>query len=464
MRHHLLSSRTFAMTGFALVLAACGGNGGVANMSPLMPLTFQPLRPAHAPVDRERRHTASGKIQHVVIIVQENRSFNNLFYGFPRAKTQDYGYDTYGNKITLGQIGLETWWDLDHSSNSFFEACNGVGSIPGTNCQMNGFNEEYAGCSGSCPPNPQYAYVPHTETKPYFDMGKQYVLADQMYASNFDASSFISHQYIIAAQAESSVNYPWGAWGCPGGSGDMISEVGPNRQIPSGYQQACFGDTSLGQEADNAGVSWGFYTATVNGDGGIWSAYQANKYVYNGSDWKNDIITPQTQFFNDVSNGNLRQISWVTPTCENSDHAGCGSNTGPSWVTSLVNAIGQSKYWDSTAVIVFWDDYGGWYDPEAPAYVDYDGLGLRIPMLVISAYAKKHHVSHVHYEHGSILKFVEDQFGLPRLSASDTRATSIEKDCFDFNQPPRTFKMIPSAYDKRYFLHQPIDHRVPDWN
>ena len=380
-----------------------------------------------------------------------------MLYGFPGAKTAKYGYDTSGDKIPLKPIGLETTWDLDHSSTSFFEACNGTGSIPGTDCRsLNGFNKEWVGCSRSgalaCPTDhPQYAYVPHSETKPYFAMGKQYVVADQMYASNFDASSFISHQYIIAGQAESSVNFPYGAWGCDGGSGDIISLVGPDRQVPYGSQQACYNDTSLGQEADKAGITWGFYTAALDGDGNIWSAYQANRYVYYGSDWKNDIITPQTQFFNDVSNGKLRQINWITPTCENSDHAGCASNTGPAWVASLVNAIGESKYWDSTAIIVFWDDYGGWFDPEAPAYVDYDGLGLRIPMIVVSAYAKSGYVSHVHYEHGSILKFVEDQFGLGRLAASDARAASIEKDCFNFKKPPRAFQAIPDVARQELF-------------
>ena len=96
-------------------------------------------------------------------------------------------------------------------------------------------------------------------------MGKQYVVADQMYASNFDASSFISHQYIIAGQAESSVNYPFGAWGCPGGSGDQIQIVGPKRQIPYGYEQACFGDNSLGEEADEAGISWAYYAVSYSG-------------------------------------------------------------------------------------------------------------------------------------------------------------------------------------------------------
>jgi hypothetical protein len=123
--------------------------------------------------------------------------------------------------------------------------------------------------------------------------------------------------------------------------------------------------------------------------------------------------------------------------------------------------LGTTQYWDSTAIFVFWDDWGGWYDPEPPAYVDYDGLGIRVPMIVISAYAKKGHVSHVPYEHGSILKFVEDQFGLGRLAASDTRATSPEQDCFNFNQSPRQLTPISSPRDKAYFLHQPSDYRLP---
>jgi phospholipase C len=462
-----LMSRTLICASIGLFLSACNGNSGLTSTTPGLPLNSQSDSRSLGPMEDVRPHGASSKIQHVVIIVQENRSFNNLFYGFHGATTAKYGYNTYGQKIKLEPVPLETTWDIEHNSWGFEAACNGTGSIPGTNCQMNGFDGEGVGCGGSggpsCPnSNPPYSYVPRYETKPYFDMAHQYVLADQMYASNFDASSFISHQYIIAAQAESSVNFPGGTWGCPGGSGDEIGTVGPDRQVPYGYQIACYNDTSLGEEADNAGISWAFYTSTVYGDGGIWSAYQANKYVYYGSDWTNDVITPQTRFFSDVSNGKLRQISWITPTCENSDHAGCGSNTGPAWVASLVNAIGQSKYWDSTAIFIFWDDYGGWYDPEPPAYVDYDGLGMRIPMLIVSAYARKGRVSHVHYEHGSILKFVEDQFGLGRLAASDTRATSPEKDCFDFNKPPRAFTVIPSALGKEYFMHQPIDHRPPD--
>jgi len=455
------ASRTLSVAAFALFLSACGANSGL-GVSPGLPTVSSSH--AFVPSRRVHRGASSGKIKHIVIIVQENRSFNNLFRGYPGAKSADYGYDTYGHRIKLLPIGLETTWDLDHSSNSFFQACNGTGSIPGTNCKMNGFNQEWVGCYSSCPiKHPQYAYVPRTETEPYFDMAQQYVLADQMYASNFDASSFISHQYIISGQAGGgAVNYPYNAWGCPGGPSDMISKVGPQRQIPYGNEVVCWDPTTLGDELDTAGLPWAFYATSYSGYVTIWSAYQAINHIYNGPDWGKDVFTSKSQFFNDISSGKLRAVSWITPTCGNSDHAGCGSNTGPSWVTSLVNAIGTSKYWDSTATFIFWDDYGGWYDSEPPAYVDYDGLGLRLPMVIVSAYAKKAYVTHTHLEHGSILKFVEDTFGLPRMTASDKRANS-PNDAFDFSQPPRKFLKIQAPYDQNFFMHQPRDNRIPDW-
>jgi phospholipase C len=459
------ASRTLSVAAFVLFLSACGANSGLA-VSPGLPTASSSQ--AFVPNGGVHRGPSSGKIKHIVIIVQENRSFNNLFRGYPGAETADYGADTYGHRIKLLPIGLETSWDLDHSSNSFFEACNGTGTIPGTNCRMNGFNREWVGCYSNCPiKHPQYAYVPRTETEPYFDIAEEFVLADQMYASNFDASSFISHQYIISGRAGAgpydAVNYPYGSWGCPGGSSDMISMVGPQRQIPYGNPEVvCWDPKTLGDELDAAKLPWAFYATSYSGYITLWSAYQAINHIYNGPDWSKDVFSDKMQFFNDISNGKLRAVSWITPTCANSDHAGCGSNTGPSWVTSLVNAIGTSKYWDSTATFIFWDDYGGWYDPQPPAYVDYDGLGLRLGMLIVSAYAKKGYVTHTHLEHGSILKFVEDTFGLPPMAASDKRA-NLPSDAFDFSAPPRKFAKIEAPYDLNYFKHQPPDNRIPDW-
>ena len=459
-RHVVLS---LSAASLALSFSACGGGDAVTTAVPGGLRGGVPAGTHRSGVLGGR--SSSGKIKHVVIVIQENRSFNNLFYGFKGARTAQYGYDSSGERIAIEPVVLETSWDLQHSSIAFFADCNGTGSIPGTNCRMNGFNNAGVECNKSgyvpCPiEHPQYAYVPHSETKPYFEMAKRYVLADQMYSSVLDGS-FTSHQYIIAGQSESAVNWPAVPWGCPGGSGDMVTTLTQQRVI-DGYEVACWNTKTLGDELDAKGISWAYYAAPVDGPPGVWSAYQVIKHIYYGSDWSKDVISPPSQFLTDVSRGHLRAVSWVTPTAANSDHPGSRSKTGPSWVASVVNAVGESKYWDSTAIFVFWDDWGGWYDPEPPAYVDYDGLGIRVPLIIISPYAKRGHVSHVRYEHGSILRFVEDQFGLGRLAASDTRATSPEQDSFNFNQPPRKFKPISSPYGKAYFLDQPADYRLPD--
>jgi phospholipase C len=445
----------------AMSLAACGGNGSAGGTGP----AFAPnlghangVRFGGVPL------ASSGKIQHVVIVVQENRSFDNLFAGYPGADTQSYGYDIHNHKIVLAPIPLEEPWDIQHSSANFFKACNGRGKIPGTKCRMNGFNTEKASCkmhgSPPCPnADPQYGYVPSTETGPYVAMAQQYVLADKMFESNLDGGSFISHQYIIGAQAPSSaVDFPLNVWGCPGGKSDTIKTLTPQRTYGPPVQ-ACFSNDTLATELDTANIPWRYYADSVTN---IWSAYQANFPIWHGPDWGKDITAPSRSFLTDVANGKLDAVTWITPSCTDSDHSGCQSNHGPDWVASVVNAVGQSPFWDSTAIFVFWDDYGGWYDHVAPRYVDYDGLGFRVPMLVISPYAKQNYVSHVEYEHGSILKFVEDQFGLPRLSASDTRAKSPAEDCFDFTQPPREFVPIPAHLKASYFIHAPIDPRPPD--
>ena len=412
------------------------------------------------------RSLASGKIQHVIIIVQENRSFDNLFAGYPGADTQSYGYTNDGTKVKLQPLTMKTTWDLAHSSYSFFQACDGQGSVPGTMCKMDGFNVEAVKCGHAFEPpcpikHPQYAFVPHSETTPYFDMAKNYVLSDRMFESDLDASSFVSHQYIIAGQSSSTVNFPNSVWGCDGGPSDTIPTLLQNRQIGSPIQ-ACFDNTTLGDELDAAHISWAYYTAALKTGDGIWSAYQAIRHIRYGSDWSTNVISPQTKFFDAINNETLPAVSWVTPTCANSDHAGCASNSGPDWVASLVNAVGQSKYWSTSAIFVFCDDYGGWYDHVAPKMIDYDGLGFRVPLLIISPYAKKNYVSHVQYEHGSILRFVEDQFGLGRLAASDKRAISPASDCFNFSKPPRKFVAIPSKLNQSYFLHEPLDMRIPD--
>ncbi|MFY9738064.1 MAG: alkaline phosphatase family protein [Candidatus Cybelea sp.] len=402
--------------------------------------------------------TGAGKIEHVVYIVQENRSFNDMFMGYPGADTVSSGKNSLGQKVKLQPVSLKTVYEVDHSAAAMFVACDGTGKLPGTHCRMDAFNKEVA--EGG-PPNGQYVYVPHSESKPYFDMAHEFVLADRTFASQLD-ESFVAHQYIIAAQADSSVNVPTAQWGCEGAAGDEVATITPQRTIgPS--QRPCFNYQTLGDEFDTAGISWHFYTSKYTEPlGGYWSSYQAVKHIFNGPDWHKDITVPQKTFLTDIAAGKLASFTWITPLCVDSDHMACGGGLGPSWVTSLVNAVGESKFWNSTVVFVQWDDWGGLYDHVPPPHRGYDGLGFRVPLIVISPYAKKNYVSHVQYETASVLRFAEDLFGLPQLSKADRRATSPAADCFDFSKKPRRFVPITAPEGPDFFLRQPNDNRIPD--
>jgi phospholipase C len=130
----------------------------------------------------------------------------------------------------------------------------------------------------------------------------------------------------------------------------------------------------------------------------------------------------------------------------------------------VINAIGKSPAWQSTAIIVVWDDWGGWYDHVAPPLpVQFGGLGFRVPMLVVSPFAKRGYVMHADYEFGSILKVIEQNWGLPPLGTTDVRAASFINDAFDFGQSPRGFVPLATRYSRSYFEHQgPSNHPVDD--
>jgi phospholipase C len=393
---------------------------------------------------------ARSPIKHVVFVVQENRSFNNLFMGYPGATTAKYGYDRYGHKIALQPISLTAQWDIDHSFAAFVTACDGQGKLPGTDCKMDGWNGETL--DGINPPkNAPYGYVPRNEIKPYWTMAKRYVLADDTFASNLDGS-FTAHQYAVAAFADHTVNVPATDWGCEGGKTDTTATLTPKR-LKGRRIVTCFGFPTIASEADAAGVSWRFYAPAIADFGGIWSSYQADRPIYDGPDWATDVVNPPSQFITDVGNGTLADVTWITPTYATSDHPGFNSKEGPAWVASVVDAVGQSKFWNSTAIFVLWDDWGGWFDPVKPVYEDYDGLGFRIPLIVISPYAKEGSVTHVQYETASVLRFIEDTVGLGQLATSDARANDPAADptTFDFKQKPRAFQAIPGAQPPAYW-------------
>jgi len=376
------------------------------------------------------RSPAAGVIQHVVFIVQENRSFNNFFVGYKGATTQKFGYNKSGARIKLTAMTLAATCDIDHSANAFFAAYD------------NGKNDGWDSESQNCGANYPYRYTQRSDVQIYWDMAKEYVLADQFFQSHLDGS-FIAHQYAIAAYANHEVNFPSSSWGCEGGTNDVVPTLNADRSYGPNVP-VCEDYPTLGDLLDTAGVSWRFYTPSLQ-SWNLWSSYSAINHIYQngqGPDWLNDVISPETKVTADIQNGTLAGMTWVVPSWANSDHAGSGSKTGPGWVSSIVNAVGNSQFWNSTAIFIVWDDWGGWYDPVLPIYKDYDGLGYRIPCLMISPYSPNGSVTHVQYEMSSVLRFAEDLFGTGQLAASDARAADPADDpgAFNFSQSPRKFK------------------------
>jgi phospholipase C len=256
------------------------------------------------------------------------------------------------------------------------------------------------------------------------------------------------------------IDFPTPAsWGCdaaPGTVTSMITASGHYLRDKGPFP--CFTYATLRDLLDAKGLSWLYFTNTSHAH--VWNAFDAISAVRYGPEWQSNIVIPQTQIYQTIANAQLPAVTWVVPDALDSDHPALHSDTGPSWVASIVNAIGESAYWPSTAIVVVWDDWGGEYDNVPPPQITGQGLGMRIPMLIVSAYAREAapntpgYISHTQYEFGSILKFVEDNWGLGRLGTSDVGANSII-DSFDFKQPPRAFTPISSKYSKEYFKRRP---------
>jgi phospholipase C len=191
------------------------------------------------------------------------------------------------------------------------------------------------------------------------------------------------------------------------------------------------------------------------------NAAQPNATACTGSDWTNNVVLTNTQVLTDIANNQLASVSWVIPTGLESDHALLNDGSGPSWVSSIVNAIGNSSYWGNTAIIITWDDWGGWYDHVAPQILNSYEYGFRVPMIVMSPYARPAYVSHVTHDFGSILKFIELTFNLPSLGYADVAADDLS-DCFNFTQMPIQFQTIAAPLNANYFLNDKRPPTDPD--
>lgn len=394
----------------------------------------------------------SDHIKHVVIMVQENRSFDNLFNGYPGSDTVSAATLADGTTLPLKKIGLEDGIDVDHTHNQFVRDFDGD--------KNDGWNTAAAILIAPTPqPQPSgyaYAYVDPNETAIYRTLASRFVLADRMFQSN-SGPSFAAHQYLIAGQSANIAEVPSASpWGCDAPAGTTTEALNAQGQEIVG-PFPCLSYSTLGDALDTAGRSWAYYAPQIGTDvgGNIWTAYDAVRQIRYGPDWTTRVRHPETTIFADIAARALPDVSWVIPTIAHSDHPQAHSATGPQWIASVVDAIGNSSYWSDTAVIVVWDDWGGFYDHVVPPQLDVMGLGYRVPMLVISPYAKHGYVSHVQHEFASVLRFTEEVFGLPPLgTAAEARADDLA-DCFDLTQSPQAYTAVATQAEHR-LMRQPV--------
>ncbi len=463
----------FGFVAIVAALAACGGAGAPGG--------------ALLPPSADGSDGSDAKpIKHVVVVIQENRSFDNFFATYPGADGTKVGHAApmppiirkacsppivEPTTVPLKQVPLTGGTDLDHVYAGYQLVLDGG--------KMDGWDLDRSGADGRGSPTCTYAYqyVNPSDIAPYWDIAKQYVLADHTFQTQ-GSGSFTAHQDLIAggtdiSPAEALIDNPtYFPWGCDANK-TVVTAVIKKRTgkvFRFGGPFPCLSYPTMRDLLDAKGISWKFYAVAVqkeqgknHGDtAGIWSAFDAIKAVRYSREWRTNVTRTNLDFFSDVKNRRLPSVSWITPDGVNSDHPQEKSDTGPSWVASIVNAVGESPYWSSTAIVILWDDWGGFYDhvpPPRPRTWE-GGPGFRVPLLVVSPYVR-HHVDHTVYQFGSILKFIESLWRLGSLGNNDADSTSLGN-AFDFHMAPRKFTPIQAKYSRDFFLHQQPSGHPPD--
>jgi len=368
-------------------------------------------------------------IQHIVFIMKENRSFDNYFGTYPGANGATTAPISTGQTITLGHtpdvtprdIAGHGWYDYtsgwDGGKLDMFDV------IPGGS-----LNEDYLSLTQL-----QQADIPN-----YWKYAQNFVLSDNTFTS-VRGATFPNHLYMVAAQSGGDFLNPLqgnktpNAWGCDSPAGTVSRTL----DTATGLVTApfpCYDFQTLADSLESAGISWKFYAPKEGTSGYTFSTLDAINHIRNGPLWTSNVVL-DSQFITDVQNGTLPAVSWLVTGSPNNEHPPESSCVGENWSVTQLNALMNSPEWNSTAVFLAWDDFGGFYDHVNPPVNDIFGVGPRAPMLIISPYALPGYISHTQYEFSSVLKFIEERFGIPPLSSRDAGANDTT-DSFNFGQTP----------------------------
>jgi phospholipase C len=459
-------------------------------------------------------------ITHVVVIFQENRTPDNLFQGLclppfgtaascsttpspTQYNIQNFYVNSMGMPTPLQPIGLQTDFDLDHSHHGFVNESTHphVPIVPG--CAMSTYD---------CAPTTwnQFMYVDNRQgltynnsygkgtthiMDPYLTLATQYGWANYMFQTN-QGPSYPAHQFIFggtsaptAADDASAIfvaenPLPQGGFaGCLGSDTDYTIKPGGTETKfggSKGYYPLglCYDRPTMATLLDAATptpISWKYYAPTA---GSIWTAPNSIKDICKpdamfahctGTEWKDNVIlespTNPAPILKDIAACALPDVSWVIPDGRWSDHANINNALGPSWVAAIVNALGgfdnTCGYWNNTAIVITWDDWGGWFDHQAPMVLsgvqgDYQ-YGFRVPLIVVSAYTPTGYINNVNpHDFGSILRMIEGIYHLGEgsLNFADARANTDLQEFFSLTSPRSFSGPIVAIQDANFFLKQ----------
>jgi phospholipase C len=392
------------------------------------------LHPAWPPA---ASFTTRWPIKHVVFLIKENRTFDNLFGTFPgtngAASADDGGTIRPLTRGTDGRLP----GDLPHCYVCALQAWNSG--------RMDGFDQ------GGLTTRWAFTRLVRAQLPNYWHWAKQFVLADNFFASA-QGPSFPNHLYSIAAQSGGAVDNPRrtgffsNTFGCDAPSQQKVEVYDSEGHVR--FIRPCFDFKTEGDLLDAAHIPWAYYAATELQRGYIWSAYSAiRRYREHPRRWERHVFSVD-QVIRDIKQDELPPVTWITPRFELSEHPEYNFCHGENWSTKVINAIMRSDIWEDTAIFLTWDDYGGFYDHVPPPQVDRFGFGFRVPLLVISPYAKRGHIDHRLGEFSSVLRFIEDNWSLSRLTHRDRRARNLSYD-FDFDREPRAPDPLPLRTDCR---------------
>ena len=402
-------------------------------------------------------------IKRVVIIIKENRSFDNYFGRYPGADGAASGKTSSGETVELTRARDVEDPDLGHEFHDGLLAVNG-GRMDGFDLVSQG--DDLRG----------YSSFTRAGIPAYWAYADNFVLTDRFFSSLY-GPTFPEHLYLVGAQSGRIVSnqIDTGEEG-PGAYCDdptdfvhafrVLSKMEKRRVMTLEEQaavdavkeywkvvRACFDFQVLPDLLNRRDISWRYYYS----EDGLWfNALRAIRHIRYSKYWGPNAVEEKEftdNFMSDIKNGNLQEVSWVTPAKGFNEHPGGPSVCmGENWTVTQINALMESKYWKETAIFVLWDDFGGFYDHVPPPHYDEFGLGPRVPVLVISPWAKEGFIDHTTYEFASILKFTETLHGLPCMTQRDCISADMF-DAFDFDQQPN--------FEQRKLLLEPRKCDLP---